>query len=179
MNQNLKEKILESKNAVLPITVIVLLLTFLLLPMDNGTVILFLVGAVLLTIGMGIFQLGAEISMTPLGEGVGVQLSKSRNLFVIVLVSFVMGLFITIAEPDLQVLSNQVPSIPNQTLILTIAVGVGIFLSVAILRIILKIKLSIILAILYAAIFLLALFVPADLLAVGFDAGGEIGRAHV
>lgn len=172
MNKKLKEKMLESFSAVLPITAIVLVLSVLLVPMDIGTIALFLVGAVLLIIGMGFFQLGAEIAMTPLGEGMGAQLSKTNKLWIVVGISFVMGILITIAEPDLQVLANQVPAIPNTVLILTVAVGVGIFLAIAILRILFKVNLSTILMILYALLFLLSIFAPSDFLAVAFDAGG-------
>ena len=140
MNKKLKEKIDESINAVLPITVIVLLLSIFVVPMETGTIALFLVGAFMLIIGMAFFQLGAEMAMTPLGEGVGSQIMKTKNLFILVLVCFVMGIIITIAEPDLQVLANQVPSIPNNTLIWTVAVGVGIFLVIAVLRILFKIS---------------------------------------
>ena len=172
MNKKLKEKIDESINAVLPITVIVLLLSIFVVPMETGTIALFLVGAFMLIIGMAFFQLGAEMAMTPLGEGVGSQIMKTKNLFILVLVCFVMGIIITIAEPDLQVLANQVPSIPNNTLIWTVAVGVGIFLVIAVLRILFKISLPVLLCILYAVLFLLSFAAPADFIAVAFDSGG-------
>ena len=152
MNQKLKEKILESLSAVLPITGIVLFLSIALVPIDLGTMVMFLVGAVMLVIGMGFFQLGAEMSMTPLGEGIGVQISKTRHIPLIFLLGFSMGAIITISEPDLQVLAEQVPSIPNLTLILTVALGVGIFLAVAILRILFQINLSTILIVLYTVL---------------------------
>ena len=123
-NKKLKEKIDESIQAVVPITMIVLLLSIFLVPMETGTIAMFLVGAFMLIIGMAFFQLGAEMSMTPLGEGVGAQIMKTKRLPVLILVCFVMGVIITIAEPDLQVLANQVPSIPNETLIWTVALGV-------------------------------------------------------
>lgn len=126
MNQKLKEKILESLSAVLPITGIVLLLSIILVPVELGTMVMFLAGAVMLVVGMGFFQLGAEMSMTPLGEGIGVQISKTRHILLILLIGFSMGTIITISEPDLQVLAQQVPSIPNYTIVLTVAVGVGI-----------------------------------------------------
>ena len=172
MNQKLKEKIMESLSAVLPITGIVLLISMLLVPMEIGAVFLFLAGAVLLIIGMGFFQLGAEIAMTPLGEGIGAELSKSRRLVVIAAISLVMGIIITIAEPDLQVLAEQVPSIPNNILIWTVAVGVGIFLAVAVLRIFLRVNLSAILLVLYIGVFILSIFTPNSFLAVAFDSGG-------
>ena len=99
----------------LPITLIVLVLSVTLVPMEIGTLALFLTGAVLLIVGMGFFQLGAEMSMTPLGEGVGKTLAKREKVLLIVLVAFALGTIITIAEPDLQVLANQVASIPSRS----------------------------------------------------------------
>ncbi|MCI8477451.1 MAG: DUF1538 domain-containing protein [Oscillospiraceae bacterium] len=172
MNLKLKEKLQESLSAVLPITGIVLLLSILLVPMDLGTAVMFMVGALMLVIGMGFFQLGAEMSMTPLGKGIGIQMEQTRSIPLILLIGFLMGAIITIAEPDLQVLANQVPSVPNMTLILTVALGVGSFLALAILRILLQISLSTILSILYLALILLSFLVPEDFLAVAFDSGG-------
>lgn len=172
MNQKLKEKILESLSAVLPITGIVLLLSILLVPVEIGAMVMFIVGAVMLVIGMGFFQLGAEMAMTPLGEGIGVQISKTRNIFLIFLMGFFMGMIITISEPDLQVLADQVSSIDSLTLILTVAVGVGIFLALAILRIVFQINLSTILIGLYVILIVLSFMVPKDFLAVAFDSGG-------
>ena len=172
MNPQLKQKIMESLAAVLPITGIVLALSILLVPLEVGTVMMFIIGAVLLIFGMAMFQLGAEMSMSPLGEGIGVQMSRSKHILSVWLLSFVMGVIITIAEPDLQVLAEQVPSVPNMTLILTVAVGVGIFLALAVLRILLKIDLSWLLMGLYAALLCFSFFVPDSFLAVAFDSGG-------
>lgn len=172
MNQKLKEKILESLSAVLPITGIVLLLSIILVPVKLGTMVMFIVGAVLLVVGMGFFQLGAEMSMTPLGEGIGVQISKTRHILLILLIGFSMGTIITISEPDLQVLAGQVPSIPSYALVLTVAVGVGIFLAIAIVRILFQIRLSTILAVLYIALIGISFLVSKDFLAVAFDSGG-------
>lgn len=172
MNQKLKEKNKESLAAVLPITVIVLLITVLLVPLELGPVMLFLTGAVLLIVGMGFFQLGAEMAMMPLGEGIGVQISKHRNIIMVLLLGFFMGAIITISEPDLQVLASQVPAVPNMVLILTVASGVGIFLALAILRILFQMPLNRILLVFYALVLLLSVLAPADFLAVAFDAGG-------
>lgn len=172
LNKKLKEKFDESVSAVLPITVIVLLLSIFVVPMETGTIALFLAGAFMLMIGLAFFQLGAEIAMTPLGEGVGFQIMKTKHFPILVIVCFVMGLIITIAEPDLQVLANQVPSIPNEVLIWTVAVGVGVFLVVAVLRILFKLSLPMLLCILYGALFLLSFAAPADFVAVAFDSGG-------
>ena len=172
MNPILKGKINESLSAVLPITGIVLALSIFLIPVGTGAMMMFFVGATMLIIGMGMFQLGAETAMTPLGEGIGTQLSKSKKVIVIIVLSFLLGALITIAEPDLQVLSNQVPSVPNMTLILTVAIGVGIFLAMAVLRILLKVDLPYLLMVLYGVLLILSFFAPKDFLAVAFDSGG-------
>lgn len=172
MNQKLKASIMESLSSVLPITFIVLLLSIFVVPLDVGTVSMFFVGAVMLIIGMGMFQLGAETAMSPLGEGIGTQMSKFKNVALIAFIGFVVGTLVTIAEPDLQVLSNQVPSVPNMTIILTVSVGVGIFLAAAVLRIILKINLAYLLIGMYVVLLILSFFVPKDFLAVAFDSGG-------
>lgn len=172
MNPKLKEKIVESLSAVLPITGIVLAISILLVPMDLGAIVMFLVGAIILVVGMGFFQLGAEMSMTPLGEGIGVQISRTRKIGMVLLLGFAMGLIITISEPDLQVLAQQVPDIPNMVLIITVAVGVGIFLALAILRILFQINLSIMLMIWYAIVIGLSFLVQKEFLAVAFDSGG-------
>lgn len=172
MNEILREKISESLSAVVPITLIVLALSVFVVPLETGTMAMFVVGAVMLIFGMALFQLGAETAMTPLGEGIGVQLTKINKYVLVIVVSALMGFIITIAEPDLQVLAQQVPAIPNLTLILTVAIGVGIFLAIAVIRIIKKIDLSILLAIMYILLIGFSLFVPKEFLAVAFDSGG-------
>ncbi len=172
MNLKLKQKILESLSAVLPITGIVLLISIILIPVELGTMVMFLTGAVMLVVGMGFFQLGAEMSMTPLGEGIGVHISKTRKIPLILFIGFSMGAIITISEPDLQVLAGQVPSVPNHILILTVAVGVGIFLAMAIFRILFQVKFSTILIVIYAVVLGMSFFVLKDFLAVAFDSGG-------
>ncbi len=172
MNKKLKEKILESLSSVLPITLIVLVLSVTVVPMPLGTLMMFLVGAVLLIVGMGFFSLGADISMTPMGEAIGAQITKSKNVPLIVMLCFVIGAIITIAEPDLQVLATQVPSIPDNVLIWTVAVGVGLFFVLATLRTLLGIPLRWILVGFYIIVFIVACFAPEDFLPMAFDSGG-------
>lgn len=172
MNVKLKEKISESLSAVLPITGIVLMLSVFLIPMELGSVVMFLTGALMLIVGMGFFQLGAEMAMTPIGEGVGMQISKMQKLLTVLLTGFLMGVIITVSEPDLQVLAGQVPSVPNKVLILTVALGVGFFLALAIVRIRYKISLSMLLIVCYLVLILVSMFVPQEFLAVAFDSGG-------
>mgnify|MGYP001011158197 FL=1 len=168
----LREKLLEALQAVLPIVAIVLVLCFTIAPVSPSILLCFLLGAVLIVVGIMFFTLGAEMSMTPMGERVGAVLTRSRKLPVILGVGFLLGFLITISEPDLQVLANQVPSIPNRTLILSVAAGVGLFLVFAFLRMLLGIALPKLLVLFYGIIFLLAAFVPREFLAVAFDSGG-------
>ena len=171
-NSKLKEKIFESLASVLPLTAIVLLLSITLMPLASGALVLFLFGAFLLIAGMGFFTLGADMSMMPMGEGIGVEMSRAKNVGGPLAVCFVLGMLITIAEPDLQVLAEQVPAIPNRILILAVAAGVGIFLMVSQLRILLHIPLAKLLVVLYIFVFGLAFLAPADFVPVSFDSGG-------
>ena len=167
-----KEKLSETLKAVLPILAIVLLLSFTIAPIPPSIIMTFLIGAILLIIGMLFFNVGVELSMTPIGERVGSVMTRSKNVFIIILISFIMGFIITISEPDLQVLAEQVPSIPNLVLILAVAIGVGIFLVIALLRMLFGIALSYLLVFFYGIVFILTLFVPKDFLSVAFDSGG-------
>ena len=167
-----EEKFSETIKAVFPILAIVLVLCFTITPIPPSILVTFLIGAVLLILGMLLFNVGVESSMTPIGERVGSIMTRSKNVIVMVLISFVMGMVITISEPDLQVLAQQIPSIPNMTLILAVAIGVGAFLVLSVLRMLFGIPLYYILLFFYGIIFILTLFVPADFLAIAFDSGG-------
>ena len=168
----LREKLLEALQAVLPIVAIVLVLCFTIAPISPSILLCFLLGAAMIIVGIMFFTLGAEMSMSPMGERVGAMLTKSRSVPLIIGVGFLLGFLITISEPDLQVLANQVPSIPNMTLILSVAAGVGLFLVVAFLRMLLGIALPKLLVVFYGLIFVLAAFVPKEFLSVAFDSGG-------
>ncbi len=168
----LHDKFQESIASVLPITIIVLLLCFTVAPIPNNMLVSFLMGAVLLIVGMAFFTLGADTAMTPIGTKVGSCITKSRKVWLIVFVSFLLGIIITISEPDLQVLANQVPNIPNAVLIGAVALGVGVFLVIAMLRILFGISLNILLIGFYIVVFGLAMLVPKNFWAVAFDSGG-------
>lgn len=168
----LVEKIKESLSSVLPVTGIVLLLLVTIAPIDAPILLSFLLGAVLLIFGMGLFTLGADLAMMPMGEYVGSKITKSKKLWIIVLVSFFVGTMITVSEPDLTVLAGQIQSIPSMTLILAVALGVGAMLVIAMLRIIFKVRLKYLLIFFYTIVFALAFFVPESFLAISFDSGG-------
>ncbi len=167
--------ILQFKEAIaslLPIIIIVLFLDFTVVPMPFHIRSSFLIGSLLLIIGMGLFTFGAEVAMIPMGEHIGSQLTKSRSLPLLVGVSLAMGTMVTLAEPDLQVLAGQVPSIPKAILIVTVAVGVGIFLVVSLLRILFRWNLAHLLILIYLAAFAIGAFTSETYLAIAFDAGG-------
>ncbi|MBO4931297.1 MAG: DUF1538 domain-containing protein, partial [Clostridia bacterium] len=168
----LLEKLMEAISSVAPVTIIVLLLTFTVAPIPSGMLPTFLLGAVMLVVGMALFTLGSETAMTPMGEYVGQSMTKSRNIVLIIIVSFIVGLMVTISEPDLTVLANQIPAIPNFTLIVSVGIGVGVFLVIAMLRILFAIRLRTLLMIFYALVFGLSFFISPDFLAVSFDSGG-------
>ena len=166
------EKLKEALTAVSPTIGIVLLLSFTIAPIPPSILLLLLFGAVLLIIGMMFFTLGAELAMTPVGEKIGTRIANSRNLGIVLLLCFLLGFIITISEPDLQVLAEQVPSVPNAVLILAVAVGVGFFLMIAMLRMLFSKTLRSLLILFYFLVFVLAFFVQDDFLAVAFDSGG-------
>ncbi len=168
----LSAKLKEALKAVVPIIGIVLLLSFSIAPIPPSILLLFLFGAVLLVAGMMFFTLGAELSMTPMGEKIGTRMANSRHIGVVLLLCFILGFVITVSEPDLQVLAEQVPSIPNRILIMSVAGGVGLFLVVVMLRMLLSKSLSALLIVFYSIVFVFAFFIPKDFLTVAFDSGG-------
>lgn len=121
-NSKMHSKMSEALAAVVPVIVIVLLLSFTIAPVTPSILLSFLMGAVFVMVGMMLFTFGAEVSMTPMGEKVGAKMTKTKKVWLIVILSFILGMIITISEPDLQVLAELVPSIPNMTLILAGAI---------------------------------------------------------
>ena len=166
------EKLKEALASVLPISLIVAAVCFFLVPVDTGLMLAFIIGSALLVVGMGLFTLGSEMSMTQIGNHIGARMTKSRRLWLILLLSFMLGVAITVAEPDLQVLAANVPSIDTTALIVVVSVGVGLFLTLCMVRILFAIPLRWLLVFFYAAIFAIAAFSDADFLSVAFDSGG-------
>jgi hypothetical protein len=177
MNKVLKENIMEAFSSVLPITAIVLIASIIFVPMSAGIVVMFIVGAALLIIGMGFFTLGADMAMMPMGEGIGAQLTKGQNVLLALGISFLMGVIITVAEPDLMVLALQLAKSVNiWVLIVTVGIGVGTFMAVAVLRVILGVPLRYLLIFFYIITFGLAFYMVKNgnmaFVPVSFDSGG-------
>ncbi len=170
--KHLSKSLRESVFSVLPIAAIVLVLSISLAPINAGVVVLFLFGTLLLVFGMSFFTIGSGISMEPLGESIGIKLGKARRIWIPIIICFVLGVLITVSEPDLQVLAEQVPSIPNMVLIIFVALGVGAFLSIALLRARKSIQLPRLLIFFYFLVITLSFFMPKDFIPTAFDSGG-------
>ena len=176
--KELKAKIVEALYSALPVTAIVYVLALTpLVDLSRAELLTFTVGAVMLILGLGLFSLGADLAMTPMGTHVGAGLSRQKKLGLLLGVCFVLGMLITIAEPDLQVLANQVSAVMNGTLLIyTVGIGVGAFLVVAILKIVFKKSLSQLLMLFYMLLFAMALLLVvngnAALLPMAYDSGG-------
>ena len=172
INSVFAEKMKEAAASVLPISGIVALLCFIFVPMDVGLMLSFVLATALLIAGMALFTLGAEMSMTRIGNHIGAKMTRFRRLGLILLLSFVLGIAITVAEPDLQVLAANVPDINSTVLIITVSVGVGLFLMLCMVRILFSISLRWMLIVLYGIVFLGAALSDPKILGVAFDSGG-------
>lgn len=168
----LDEKLREAAAAVLPVCGVVAALCLLLVPVEAGLMLSFLIASALLVLGMGLFTLGSDMSMTRIGGHMGAKLTQSRKLGLILPLSFLLGVAVTVAEPDLQVLAVNVPAIDSLTLILAVSLGVGLFLALCMARIVFALSLRLLLMICYGFIFLSAAFSDPELLSVAFDSGG-------
>ncbi len=169
-------KLKESAVSVIPVMAIVVLLNLTIAPLPPGQLPQFVLGGVLLILGLSIFLVGADIGMVPFGQRVGAALTHRRSLALILVASFAIGFAITIAEPDVQVLANQVagvaPGMNRSALLLMIAVGVGLFLVIAMVRVVLQLSLPLLLIIFYIAVFAVASFIDPAFVAIAFDSGG-------
>ncbi len=168
----IKEKIKESISSVLPITLIVFVLCLFFVPVRSGLVLSFLIGTVMIIVGMGLFTLGADSSMTQIGNHIGAKMTATRKLWLVLALSLLLGVMITVAEPDLQVLATYVPEIDTFVLIATVSIGVGLFLMISMLRILFAIPLKWLLLFFYTIVFVLAALSDPNFLSVAFDSGG-------
>lgn len=168
----IKNKFMESLKSVLPIALIVLALSITLVPISTGDMFLFIVGVVCLVFGMSLFTAGAEMSMQPLGTKLGTTMAAGGKVWIIAFISFIIGILVTISEPDLQLLAEQVSGLENMILILTVSIGVGIFLMIAVMRIVFNWNLTVIMIVFYTVAFVLAFFVGESFLPLAFDSGG-------
>ncbi len=172
-----KRQLVEVLKAVLPITVLVLILQFTILTLPLVSVLRFLIGTVMVILGLFLFLYGVKISLLPMGEAIGAQLPQRMPFGLILVVSGIIGMVITMAEPDVRVLAYQVDlvsggEINKGILILAVGLGVGLSVSLAMLRIVLGIRIAYILLAGYLLVLLLSFFVPPQFVPVAFDSGG-------
>lgn len=178
MKLQLWYKIKEALISVLPVSLIVIILNLTpLIDLSIREITIFIFSAIFLILGIGLFNLGADLAMQPMGEQIGSSLMKTKKIKIIILVFFIMGVLITIAEPDLSVLASQVQAvISSEVLMISIGCGVGIFLVLAALKIIFKKDLSMMLIFFYMVIFALVAMIILNnnesFLALSFDSGG-------
>lgn len=173
----LLDKLKDILMAVLPITLIVAILHFTLVPMGSLYFSRFLLGAFFVVIGLSIFLLGVDLSISRIGALIGQQLAKSNNIIIVSVVGLVLGFFISIAEPDLHILANQIEqvtggSILKNSILITVSLGIALLLALGLFRILYQMKLKNFLLITYTVIFGLAIFSSQEFLAMAFDASG-------
>ncbi len=174
MKKNLVDKIKESLGSVLPVAAVVFLLMISIVPISGELFFMFFVGTVMLVVGIGLFTLGADTSMIIIGEEIGAKLVKMRKIWLILPICFVIGVLVTVAEPDLKVLAEQTPIVDTQVMIWSVGIGVGLFLALAFLRIFLQIRISVLFIIFYALVFIFACspLISHSFIPTAFDSGG-------
>lgn len=173
----LTEKIKEVLMSVLPITIIVLILNFTLTPIEIPLLIRFLIGTVAIVIGLSIFLVGVDIGVTPIGNIMGTNIAKTNKLWIVIAAGLLLGFFISVAEPDLQILGGQVEFVTSGLvskwlIVAIVSIGIAVMLSLGLGRIVYNFPLYKLLTIIYGVIMLLALFTSPEFLAISFDASG-------
>ncbi|WP_174615892.1 DUF1538 domain-containing protein [Virgibacillus ihumii] len=170
-------KLKEVLLAVLPITIMVLILNFTLTPLDPSLLARFIIGAILIIIGLSIFLFGVDIGITPIGETIGKAIAKSNKIWIVMIAGLSLGFFISIAEPDLHILAGQVEMVTSgliskTSLVVVVSIGIGLLIAIGLVRIVYNIPLYKLLTILYLIIFVLAIFTSPEFLAISFDSSG-------
>jgi hypothetical protein len=175
--QNLTETIQEVVQAVAPIAVVIFVLQFTIIWLPWTSFVQFLIGLVMVTMGLIFFLLGVHVGLLPIGELIGAALPKTGKVWLVVLFSFILGFAATVAEPDVRVLATQVDTvsggdISRMTLVYAVAIGLGFFVALAMLKIIFNIPIRYLLTAGYSVAFILALFAPTHYIPISFDSGG-------
>lgn len=170
-------KLKENLLAVGPIFIIVIILHFTLAPLETSLIIRFLIGSVLIVLGLTFFLIGVDLGITPLGSHTGAALAKSNKIWIVVIAGIVLGFFISLAEPGLMVLANQVDlvtsgQISSASILMVVSIGLAVLLALGFLRIFFNIPLYKMLLVLYLIIFALAIFTSPEFLGIAFDASG-------
>ncbi|WP_235601323.1 DUF1538 domain-containing protein [Tissierella sp. P1] len=173
----LTQKLKEVTLAVLPITILVLILNFTIAPIGANLMWKFIVGAIFIIFGLAIFLFGAELGIQSIGTLMGSSLTRTKNIWLIIIFGFILGFFINVAEPDLLVLARQVSDVTSGVLsqtsiVIVVSIGVGVLVAVGLSRIVFNIPLHKLLTLLYSIIFFLVILSPKEFLGIAFDSGG-------
>jgi len=171
------EKFKDVLVSVLPITLLVVILSLTLVPIDNYVMMRFLLGALLIVVGLTIFLFGVDLGIAPIGNLMGTHITKSNKVSIVIISGLVLGFFISVAEPDLHILAGQVALvsanvITKTEIILCVSVGIALLLTVGFLRVIYNKSLNLLLTIIYGVILIISLFTSQEFLAISFDASG-------
>lgn len=169
-------KFRETAASVIPVAAIVLLLGLTIVPISTSVLVWFSIGSLLLTVGLTIFLMGVDMGITPVGERCGAALTAKRNLKILLGASFVTGVVVTAAEPDIQVFATQVKEIFSWVnkghFTYSIAAGVGAFISLGLLRMLVKLPLKLVYLLFYLLLGVVAYFTPRAFIGIAFDSGG-------
>jgi len=171
------DKLKEVLHTVLPITAIVLILHFTLTPLETHLILKFLVGTLLIIIGLSVFLLGVDVGITPIGTAIGSAITKTNKILVVISIGFVLGFFISAAEPDLHILARQVDMVTSgqvskMGIVVAVSIGLGIMIALGFARIVYNVSLRTVFTVMYGIVFILALFSSPAFLAISFDACG-------
>ena len=173
---NLFHKLKETAVSVLPVMAIVFLLGLTVVPLEKAVLVKFFFGGLLLIAGLTIFLLGVDMSIQPMGERCGAELTKKKSLPLLLIVAFIIGFIVTAAEPDIQVFGDQVrgifPAVNKLAFTFVIAAGVGLFITIGLLRTVMNLSLKWTLFISYTFLFIIAFFAPGSFIGIAFDSGG-------
>lgn len=175
--ENLKNTVKEVGASILPVAVVITVLQFTLISLPLEVFLKFLLSVIMVGVGLMLFFIGVEMGLLPIGEQIGATLPRTGKVWLVVLGGMILGYVVTVAEPDVRVLATQVDQVSGgavgkQLLIQMVALGVAVYVGIAVLRIVLGFSYYLIMAISYVLVFLLALFVPPHFVPVSFDAGG-------
>lgn len=170
-------KLKEVLYAVLPITVMVLILSLTLVPLDIPQILQFIMGAVFIIVGLSIFLFGIDTGIIPIGQMVGKTIAKSNKIWIVIISGLLLGFFISIAEPDLHILAGQIEMVTSGviskvSIVIVVSIGIGMLIATGLVRIVYNFPLYKLLLILYVIIFVLAIFTSPEFLAISFDASG-------
>lgn len=177
MKSDFKENLKEVVLAVLPISLVVILLQVFLVHLPWDLFARFIIGAVMVLAGLLLFLQGVKVGLLPMGEAVGSELPKHGSMIFMLVFAFILGFAVTVAEPDVRVLAHQVEHVSqgmvtSNVLIFTVALGVAFFVALAMLRIVLRVPIAWLYGVGYLTIILLSFIAPASFVPIAFDAGG-------